>query len=98
MEASSLIQIFKTGDVVDKEYEGRKYQVQECECALLDNHGAFVSVGVLRLSPDFRKSPPAPGTYTATFTLTASPKDRRIGAVVTGLVAVVPRASSASKA
>ena len=92
MQLTSLIQILKVGAVQDKEWEGRKYQSQECECVLLTADGEMESVGVLRLSEDFRKSPPAKGTYSAVFSLVASPKDRRIGAVVTGLTPVPPNA------
>lgn len=92
MQMTSLIQILKVGDLQDKEWEGRKYQSQECECILLNQDGEMESVGVLRLSEDFRKAPPAKGTYTAVFSLIASPKDRRIGAVVTGLTLVPPNA------
>lgn len=88
MHITSLIQILKVGAVVDKEWEGRKYQSQECECVLLGADGEMESVGVLRLSEEFRKSPPVKGTYSAVFSLVASPKDRRIGAVVTGLTPV----------
>lgn len=87
---TSLIQILKVGIVQDKKFEGREYQVQECECVLLDENGELESVGVLRLSEKFRKDPPVKGTYSAVFSLVASPKDRRIGAVVTGLTVVTP--------
>lgn len=92
MAMSSLIQILKVGALQDKKWEGREYQVQEAECVLLDENGELESVGVLRLSEAFRKDPPAKGTYQAVFTLVASPKDRRIGAVVTGLTPVAPSA------
>lgn len=90
MSLTSLIQILKVGIVQDKKYEGREYQTQECECVLLDENGELESVGVLRLSEAFRKAPPVKGTYQAVFSLVASAKDRRIGAVVTGLTAVMP--------
>lgn len=92
MQMTSLIQILKVGVVQDKKWEGREYQVQECECVLLTPEGEMESVGVLRLSEEFRKNPPAKGTYSAVFSLVASPKDRRIGAVVTGLTAVAVNA------
>lgn len=100
MTMSSLIQILKVGAVQDKKWEGREYQVQEAECVLLNQDGELESVGVLRLSEAFRKDPPARGTYQAVFSLVASPKDRRIGAIVTGLTPVpagaVKRASAAA--
>ena len=102
MQMTSLIQILKVGDVKDKSWEGRAYQSQECECVLLTPDGEMDSVGVLRLSEDFRKSPPVKGTYSAVFSLVASPKDRRIGAVVTGLTPVpsnaIRRAAPAASA
>lgn len=85
---TSLIQILKVGAVQDKKWEGREYQVQEAECVLLTQEGELESVGVLRLSESFRREPPARGTYQAVFSLVASPKDRRIGAIVTGLTLV----------
>lgn len=92
MQMTSLIQILKVGVIQDKKWEGREYQVQECECVLLSSDGEMESVGVLRLSDEFRKNPPVKGTYSAVFSLVASPKDRRIGAVVTGLTPVAPSA------
>jgi hypothetical protein len=92
MSLTSIIQIIKVGAVQDKKWEGREYQVQEAECLLLDENGEVESVGVLRLSEKFRKDPPVKGTYTAVFSLVASPKDRRIGALVTGLAPVPPNA------
>lgn len=88
MQMTSLIQILKVGVVQDKKWEGRDYQTQECECILLSQDGEMESVGVLRLSEEFRKNPPSKGTYQAVFSLIASTKDRRIGAVVTGLTPV----------
>lgn len=98
MSLTSIIQILKVGALQDKKWEGREYQVQEAECLLLDSEGQFEGVGVLRLSEEFRKSPPAVGTYQARFALVASPKDRRIGAVVTGLTPVPPNAFKRSPA
>lgn len=92
MSLSSIIQILKVGPVQDKKWEGREYQVQEAECCLLDENGEIESVGVLRLSEKFRQDPPVKGTYSAVFSLVASPKDRRIGAIVTGLTPVPPNA------
>lgn len=88
MSMTSLINILKVGVLQDKKWEGREYQVQEAECLLLDQDQQFQGVGVLRLSEEFRKNPPAVGIYQASFALVASPKDRRIGAQVIGLVPV----------
>lgn len=93
-KATSLIQIIKVGDKQDKSFEGRSYQVQECECILLNDDGSPESVGVLRLDEAMRAAPPSVGTYTATFSLKPSPKDRKIGAVLTGLTPVQMRKGS----
>lgn len=89
MNATSIIQIIKVGPVQDKTYEGRAYQVQEAECILINQDGTPEAVGVLRLDEKMRgAAAPALGTYTATFALKPSPKDRKIGAVLTGLTPV----------
>lgn len=88
----AFVKILKVGAVQDKTFEGRAYQVQEAECVLLDEHGELESVGVLRLSKEFQKDPPAVGTYAAKFALAVSPKDRKIGAQLVGLTPVPPTA------
>lgn len=89
LNATSIIQIIKVGPVEPKKWEGRDYTVQQCECILLNDDGTPEAVGVLRLPDDMKgDKAPAPGTYTAKFTLKPSPKDRKIGAVLVGLVAV----------
>jgi len=84
----SYIQILKVGEVQDKAFEGRAYQVQEAECVLLDENGETDCIGVLRFSEAFRKNPPARGVYVPVFSMVASPKDRKIGSVITGLTPV----------
>lgn len=92
MNATSLIQIIKVGPVQNREYDGRKYDVQECECILLNDDGTPEAVGVLRLSESMRgDKAPQLGTYSAKFSLMPSPKDRKIGAVLTGLTPFVAR-------
>lgn len=86
---SSRLQILAVGPVQDKEFDGRKYQVQECECVMQNDDGSPASVGVLRLSDAMKgDKAPKPGEYTATFAMRARPKDRRIEALLTGLVPV----------
>lgn len=86
MNATSIIQIIKIGEVQDKKWEGRDYQIQEAECILINDDGTPDSVGVLRLADTMRGAAAPPlGTYTAKFALKPSPKDRKIGAVLTGL-------------
>lgn len=92
MTHASIIQILKTGDEQNKSWEGRAYTVQECECILINEDGSCEAVGVLRLSDKFKgENAPKPGTYSAGFSLAVSPKDRKIGAVVTSLTPVPPR-------
>lgn len=89
MNHTSLIQIIKVGPVQDKTFEGRSYQVQEAECILMNDDGTPESVGVLRLDEKMRgQNAPGVGTYSAKFSLKPSPKDRKIGAVLTGLTPV----------
>lgn len=89
---SSIIQVLKTGEQIAKKFEGRDYTVQECECLLLNDDGSVECVGVLRLSDKFKgENAPKPGTYTAGFSLVASPKDRKIGAMVTSLTPLPAR-------
>ncbi|SCX74300.1 hypothetical protein [Variovorax sp. EL159] len=89
MNHTSLIQIIKVGPVQDKTFEGRSYQVQEAECILMNDDGTPESVGVLRLDEKMRgQNAPSVGTYSAKFSLKPSPKDRKIGAVLTGLTPV----------
>ena len=88
MSFTSIVQILKVGEVQDKSYEGRAYKTQQCECLLLNQDGTVEAVGVLSLNEKFRQNPPDVGTYSAVFSLVASPKDRKIGAVVTGLTPI----------
>lgn len=95
MAHTSLIQILKTGDEVAKTFDGRSYTTQECECLLMNDEGVIDCVGVLRLSNQFKgENAPKPGLYHAAFSLVASPKDRKIGAVISGLTPAEGRFSS----
>lgn len=87
MNATSKIQIIKVGPVTPKTFEGRSYEIQEAECITLNDDGSVNQVAVLRLGQDMRgEKAPKVGTYAATFSLRANPKDRRLGAELTGLV------------
>ena len=89
MNATSKIQIIKVGPVLDKTFEGRSYQVQEAECITLNDDGSVNEVAVLRLGETMRgAAAPKVGTYAASFSLRANPKDRRLGAVLTGLLPI----------
>lgn len=97
MNHTSLIQIIKVGELQNKTFEGRSYQVQECECILINDDGTPESVGVLRLADNMRgDKAPAVGTYSAKFSLKPSPKDRKIGAVLTGLTPAGKQAAAAA--
>jgi hypothetical protein len=98
MNATSIIQVLKVGDLENKEWEGRKYQTQECECILLNADGSPESVGVLRLADNMKgDKAPTPGRYTASFALFPARKDRRIEARLVGLVAI-PAGREAARA
>lgn len=89
MNATSKLQIILVGPVQNKEFEGRKYDVQEAECILLNDDGSASQVAVLRLAENMRgDKAPKVGTYSAAFSLRANPKDRRLGAVLTGLTPI----------
>jgi hypothetical protein len=86
---TSKIQIIKVGALTPKTYEGRSYEIQEAECITLHDDGSVNEVAVLRLGENMRgEKAPKLGTYTASFSLRANPKDRRLGAVLTGLVPI----------
>lgn len=80
----SILQIFKVNDARSGEKDGRKWSIQECECALLDESGAVQEVGVLSLPRELVGNT-VPGVYLGAFSLKAGYKDRKIGAVLTGL-------------
>lgn len=89
MNATSKIQIIKVGNLTPKTFEGRSYEIQEAECITLNDDGSVNEVAVLRLSEAMRgEKAPKLGTYAATFSLRANPKDRRLGAVLTGLTPI----------
>ncbi|CAM3342998.1 hypothetical protein [Paracidovorax anthurii] len=88
MALTSLIQILKVNELRKgvSQRTGRPYEMQDAECALLDDAGVLQQVGVLQLDKSMMgESAPEPGVYMASFALAASMKDRRIGAVLTAL-------------
>lgn len=82
----SIIQILKLNDPKKgiSQKTGKPYDMQDAECLLLTDEGVISQVGVLQI-PNSLRDKAAPGTFTATFGLNASYKDRRIEAVLTGL-------------
>lgn len=95
--ATSKIQILKVGQVQDKQWEGRPYQVQEAECIMLNDDGSVEGVAVLRLDDKMRgDAAPKPGFYSAAFSLRANPKDRRLEARLSGLTPFEVKKSGAA--
>lgn len=97
----SIIQVLKFNELRSGEKNGRKWEMQDCECLLLKDDGTVDQVGVLTLPRDLvekRKLGQLPeGTYTASFALKADTSregGRRIVAVLTGLVPVPARKAS----
>jgi hypothetical protein len=83
----SIIQILKLNDLRSGEKNGRRWEMQDAECLLLDETGAVSQVGVLMLPKDLMGKV-QPGTYMGTFALKADTSregQRRINAVLTGL-------------
>ena len=87
MAFTALIQIIKVNDARSGSKDGRAWEMQDAECLLLDENGQPTQVGVLMLPKDLRGKT-TPGTYTGSFALSAGLRDRRIEAVLTGLVPV----------
>ena len=87
----AVIEILVVGPLLDREFEGRKYQVQEAECVLRNDDGSPACVGVLRLWEALRgANAPKPGLYTGTFSLKPNSK-RIIEAVLVSLTAMPVR-------
>jgi len=83
----SILQILKINDPktgVSKK-TGNPYDMQDCECLLINDDGSVGSVGVLQVPKSLRDVVKV-GTFTASFALQAGFQDRRIGAVLTGLI------------
>lgn len=88
----ALIQIIKVNDKRTGTKDGRAWELQDAECLLLNDDGSPAQVGVLQLPKGMRgDAAPKPGTYTGSFSLQSSLRDRRIEAVLTGLTAVPVR-------
>lgn len=85
----SILQILKVNELrkgtSHKTGTARDWEMQDCECIVLDDLGNVAQVGVLPLGPEMRKDPPKPGVYIGTFALRAGMQDRKIGAVLVGL-------------
>ena len=94
----SLIQILKLNEARSGEKNGRRWEMQDAECLLLNDDGSVNQVGVLMLPKDLMGKV-GPGTYMGTFALRADTSregQRRINAILTGLNAVPPSKPSAA--
>ncbi len=83
----SIIQVLKLNEARSGEKNGRRWEMQDAECLLLNDDGTVNQVGVLMLPKDLMGKT-QPGTYLGTFALRADTSregQRRINAVLTGL-------------
>lgn len=83
----SIIQILKLNESRSGEKNGRKWEMQDAECLLLNEDGTVNQVGVLMLPKDLMGKV-QPGTFMGTFALRADTSregQRRINAILTGL-------------
>lgn len=87
MSFTALIQIIKVNEPRSGTKNDRAWKMQDAECLLLDEDGQPTQVGVLML-PKHLQEVTRPGTYTGSFALSAGLRDRRIEAILTGLVPV----------
>lgn len=99
MQHTSIIQVLKLNDPIKgtSQKTGRPYDIQDCECLLLNESGTVEQVGVLTIPNDLRGKV-EPGTYMGTFSLRADRQTRRIGSVLTGLTPITSGASTPVKA
>lgn len=82
----SILQILKVNELKKgvSRKTGNPYEMQDCECLILNDDGSIDQVGVLPLPKDLREKV-APGTYIGSFAMRPDMQTRRIGAVLTGL-------------
>lgn len=80
----SVLQIFKVNDPRSGEKDGRKWEMQDAECGLLDADGVVQSVGVLPIPRDLIGKA-QPGVYIGSFALRPDLRTRRIMPILTGL-------------
>ena len=89
----SILQILKLNEPRSGEKNGRKWEMQDCECLLLKESGEVDQVGVLMIPKDMMGKV-QPGTYMGSFALRADTSregQRRIQAVLTGLNPLPPK-------
>ncbi|MBV8471708.1 MAG: hypothetical protein JOY60_17810 [Burkholderiaceae bacterium] len=80
----SIIQILKVNEVKSGVKDGRAWELQDCECLLLNEKGEADSVGVLPVPKALRGSV-TPGVFLGSFGLRPNLSTRRIEAVLVGL-------------
>jgi hypothetical protein len=80
----AIIQIIKVNDSKKGVKDGREWEIQDCECILLNDDGSPSSVGVLSLPKDLRGKVSV-GIYTGAFALRPDLRTRRIEAVLVSL-------------
>ena len=88
---NSFLQILKLNEARSGVKNDRKWEMQDAECIIFDEHGSVDQVGVLMIPKDLMGKV-NPGTYVGSFALRANTSregQRRIEAVLTGLQPVV---------
>ena len=84
---TSILQIFKLNEARSGEKNGRRWEMQDAECAILNDAGSVEAVGVLMIPKDLMGKV-QPGIFLGSFALrpdTSREGQRRIQAVLTGL-------------
>lgn len=85
----AIIKIFKVNEARTGNKEGRPWEMQDAECALLNEKFEVDQIGVLQLPKELRgPKAPLPGVYSGSFALRPDLRTRRIEAVLTGLTPV----------
>ena len=82
----AIIQILKVNDLRTGTKDGRTWEMQDAECALLTEDGAFDQVGVLMI-PKALRGQVKPGIYTGGYAMQPD-RDRRISPVLVSLIPV----------
>lgn len=82
---TAILQIIKVNDAKTGVKDGRPWEIQDCECILLNDQMQPEQVGVLSLPKELRGKV-GTGTFTGSFALRPDLRTRRIEAVLTSLV------------
>jgi hypothetical protein len=96
---NSFLQILVVNDLKKgtSKLTGRDYEIQDCECVMLDDTGQPSKVGVLMLGRSMMADKaPKPGIYTGTFEMVADMKTRRLTSQLVGLTPIPPNHFSKS--